>query len=301
MTEGISTVIPLYNKEKFVERTLRSVMNQTRPPDEIVLVNDGSTDRSVEVVLAMKIPRLRLIHQDNAGPAAARNLGFQEARHAHIAFLDADDEWHPDYLATVHATFHAASQQRSIGIVTTLLHRESEVHDSPMPRTGPDWHWVESFCDACTGSYPVSSSSAFIHRDVLIEMKGFDTRVRLKEDVDLWIRIGLRYAIVRVNRVLATIHNDDPTRATRVPRPREIPIDVESLCRHFGCRVDDIPLLPERRYAQHTLYRFCLGMLKYRRFDLFDRYVALSSFTLKRRLFMQFLRRTLPLLPGRPS
>ena len=98
----ISVVIPLYNKEKQIAHTLQSVFNQTFQNFEVVIVDDGSTDGSVAEVEKLSDSRIRLIHQKNAGVAAARNRGIEEAKGDLIAFLDADDEWKPEYLATQH-------------------------------------------------------------------------------------------------------------------------------------------------------------------------------------------------------
>ena len=89
----ISVVIPLYNKEKYIKRAIESVLNQTFQKFEIIVVNDGSTDKSAEIVQNIKDPRIRLINQKNAGVSAARNRGIQEAKYEYIAFLDADDFW----------------------------------------------------------------------------------------------------------------------------------------------------------------------------------------------------------------
>ena len=101
----ISVVIPLYNKEKSITSTLRTVLNQTFRDYEIVIVNDGSTDGSVEEIEKVQDDRIRLVHQPNAGVSAARNRGIEEAKGDLIAFLDADDEWKPEYLATQYHLF----------------------------------------------------------------------------------------------------------------------------------------------------------------------------------------------------
>ncbi len=95
---GISVVIPLYNKGRYIERALSSVLTQTYPPLEIIVVDDGSTDDGPEKVLNCRDERVVLNKQSNKGPGAARNAGLSRARGKYIAFLDADDEWMPHFL-----------------------------------------------------------------------------------------------------------------------------------------------------------------------------------------------------------
>jgi len=90
-----SVVIPLYNKEKYIKRTLTSVLNQSFTNFEIVIVDDGSRDTSCNIVESINDPRIHLIHQENGGPSKARNRGIKEANGEFVAFLDADDEWLP--------------------------------------------------------------------------------------------------------------------------------------------------------------------------------------------------------------
>ena len=94
----ISVVMPLYNKRPFVDRAVQSVLAQTLDDYELIVVDDGSTDGSADVVTAIADPRIRLISQANRGPGAARNVGIQAARGELLAFLDADDEWMPEFL-----------------------------------------------------------------------------------------------------------------------------------------------------------------------------------------------------------
>jgi len=97
-TVRVSVVIPLYNKERWVQRTLDSIAEQSLSDFEVLVVDDGSSDRGPIVVANYGDSRFRLITQQNAGPGAARNRGIAEARGEFLAFLDADDEWLPNYL-----------------------------------------------------------------------------------------------------------------------------------------------------------------------------------------------------------
>lgn len=98
---SVSVVIPLYNKGPYIARTLSSIFKQAYPPLEIIIVDDCSTDDGPEKVLACNDPRIRLVKNPvNLGPGATRNKGLALAGGRYIAFLDADDEWHPDFLQT---------------------------------------------------------------------------------------------------------------------------------------------------------------------------------------------------------
>ena len=96
-----SIIIPLYNKELSVKKTIYSVINQSFRDFEVIIVNDGSTDNSVKVIETIDDARIRVIHQVNQGVSAARNYGIQEAKNQWISFLDADDLWEVGHLLEI--------------------------------------------------------------------------------------------------------------------------------------------------------------------------------------------------------
>lgn len=98
MISMVSVIMPVYNVEKYVGESIRSVLDQTYADWELIVINDGSTDNTANVVRSFTDPRIRLINQANEGVSAARNHGIQEARGDYIAFLDGDDLWHNDFL-----------------------------------------------------------------------------------------------------------------------------------------------------------------------------------------------------------
>jgi hypothetical protein len=122
-TVTASVVIPLYNKGKYIERALSSVLSQTHAPSDIIVVDDGSTDDGPERVerIALSNPNITLIRQENRGPGAARNAGLAIAKGKYVAFLDADDEWLPSFLETGLAFF--TSKESDIAVVWTEYYR----------------------------------------------------------------------------------------------------------------------------------------------------------------------------------
>jgi len=94
----VSIIIPLYNKEQTIARTIESILKQTFPNWELIVIDDGSTDNCVEVVKQFQDERIHVISQENQGPGSARNRGIEDATCEYVAFLDADDQWYPWYL-----------------------------------------------------------------------------------------------------------------------------------------------------------------------------------------------------------
>ena len=98
-----TVVIPIYNKAHTIQRTLKSVINQTFTHFEIIIVDDGSTDNSIEKINKFTHDsRIKIIHQENQGVSVARNIGVENAKYEYIAFLDGDDKWESKYLETIH-------------------------------------------------------------------------------------------------------------------------------------------------------------------------------------------------------
>jgi glycosyltransferase involved in cell wall biosynthesis len=124
----ITVVIPLYNKSHTIVNTLNSVLNQSFTNFELVIVNDGSTDNSIEIIENyFHDIRIKVINQSNEGVSAARNRGVKEAKYNYIAFLDGDDEWFPEYLNTIKKmieSFPHAGLYLTGGIVGSIKHKD---------------------------------------------------------------------------------------------------------------------------------------------------------------------------------
>lgn len=202
----ISVVIPLYNKEKSIASTLQTVLNQTFTDYEIVIVNDGSTDNSVTEVEKVQDDRIRLIHQQNAGVSAARNRGVEEAKGELIAFLDADDEWKPEYLATQYqlslkypecSVFACNYEFRDVeGKVTPTIIRK-------LLFTGEDGSLSNYFEVACCSHPPLWTSAVVVRKKALLAIGGFPVGVKSGEDLLTWARLAYKYKIAFSRRVCA--------------------------------------------------------------------------------------------------
>ncbi len=208
----ISVVIPLYNKEKQIAHTLQSVFNQTLQDFEIVIVDDGSTDGSVAEVEKFSESRIRLIHQKNAGVSAARNRGIEAAKYDLIAFLDADDEWKPEYLATQYhlfqkypdcSVFACNYEFRNIeGKVTPTIIRK-------LPFTGEDGILSNYFEVASCSHPPLWTSAIVVKKQAIQAIGGFPVGIKSGEDLLTWARLVCKYSLAYDIRSLAVFIIDE--------------------------------------------------------------------------------------------
>ena len=195
---AVSVIMPLYNCEHYVAAALDSLFAQTFPDFEVIVVDDGSTDRSAAVVerYTARDARIKLIRQDNRGISAARNAGLAHARGHAIAFLDPDDLWFPDKL------------ERQLPLLTDMnlvYGAEVRVWDDDPGRV----EGLSKSVDEIGNSDPLRSimrknsvwgpNTVMISRSLLEHHGGFDEEIRQAEDIDLWLRLassGVRFCHV---------------------------------------------------------------------------------------------------------
>lgn len=202
----ISIVIPLYNKEKTIASTLQAILNQTFTDYEIVIVNDGSTDNSVAEVEKIHDAHVRLINQQNAGVSAARNRGMEEAKGELIAFLDADDKWKPEYLATQYQLswkypecsvfacnyeFHDTAGN----VKPTIIHK--------LPFVGETGILTNYFEVASCSHSPLWTSAVMVKKQALLSVGGFPVGIKSGEDLLTWARLACKYQIAYSKSVQA--------------------------------------------------------------------------------------------------
>jgi glycosyltransferase involved in cell wall biosynthesis len=237
----ISVVMPLYNKGRYVEEAVRSVLRSTFPPLELIVVDDGSTDEGPQRVTAIADSRLRLLRQENAGVSSARNRGIRAARGDYVAFLDADDCWEPAYLAAIatlirelpgcglYAThyyrFTADGQRR----VDRLWGVDRSRAAQRVTRFFEVWSHMSFFC----------TCSAVVPAEVLRASRiAFPEGEGLGEDLDVWFRIAERWDIAYCPEPLVGYRLDLPGSLSKSPAPREMGCMRRLALR---CRAPDFP------------------------------------------------------------
>lgn len=261
MWPSISVVIPCFNAEKYIVSTINTVLNQRWPNLEIVVVDDGSKDNSVNVVLAA-FPDVLVIRQSNQGVAAARNNGIAHAKGDWIAFLDADDIWlegklicqweqlqsNPD----ARMNYTAWMEWRSVESTPPLelITQLKTQNDNALAWDGPSgWIYSELLLDCA-----VWTSTVLMHRSLFSEIGNFDRTLRIGEDYDLWLRASRVTKILRVPKPLA-LYRIHPASITKsVPARNYQGIVVQRALDQWGLRSPD-NTIANRRDVYKSLAR----------------------------------------------
>jgi len=229
----ISVVIPLYNKAPHIKRALESVLAQTVREFEVLVVDDGSTDGGAEIVKGFTDPRLRLISQENRGVSLARNRGILDSDGDLIAFLDADDAWTPGFLETIAKLSESFPQAGAVATAYDVIDPKGRLKPPIVfPEIpAPPWEGiVPSYFRSAMGATLVWTSAVAVRRSVFDEIGGFPEGVNLGQDMDMWLRIALRYPIAYTTFVGATYFMNAVNRtATGSPeQPLDLPYFVRT-------------------------------------------------------------------------
>ena len=196
----VSVIVPTYNVEQYISRTISSILTQTYSNFELLIIDDESPDRSVEICQQFKDPRIKIISQKNRGLAGARNTGIRNAKGEYLAFLDADDLWLPKKLEN-HVQHLESSPTVGISFSRSAFidinDRELGIYQMPKLKEITAEHLL---CRNPIGN----GSAAVIRRETLNEIKFkdnihgeiedfyFDDRFRQSEDIECWIRIAIK-------------------------------------------------------------------------------------------------------------
>ena len=211
----VSVIIPLYNKAAFIERAIDSILSQTVQDFEIVVVNDGSTDGGEIIVNAYTDSRIRLINQENSGVSVARNNGVYASRAEFVAFLDADDEWLPDFLDTVLRLRRKWPDAGLYGTNRIIVNTSPKYKETlVLCHQRYDEGIYPYFKMSALGAHPFCMSSVAIPKSVLMDVGLFRTNIKYYEDMEIYARIGLSYKIVCSPLHLVRYYKEDEYAAT---------------------------------------------------------------------------------------
>lgn len=258
----VSVVIPAYNAARHIRRSLDSVLAQTYPEFEVIVVDDGSVDQTSAIVMSYTDPRVQLIRQPNAGVSAARNRGIEAARGDWIAFIDADDRWEPVFLETVVST--ARRFPNVVSVFTNF--RDSVTGRLMIPEQDGEARVLESyFSFLLRNKQGMWSSCVLVHRETLRAIGGFPVGVTHGEDLDTWARLAWSGPIAYVPEPLAIYHTD--TEGSAMKMPMEIWLRYPPVVKTFkewqqSGKIPRSMLSESEAYVREYLFSYVRALLK---------------------------------------
>ncbi|MEO1766695.1 glycosyltransferase family 2 protein [Thiobacter aerophilum] len=208
---AISVIMPCYNAARFLPMSVGSVLAQTFSDWELIAVDDGSTDDTAEVLATLPDPRIQIIRQRNRGLPASRNAGLEHATGQFVAFLDADDTWHPEFME---AMVRALETTDRSAIAYCGWQNVGLAEGRGQPFVPPDYETPDKPVNLLKGCrWPVHA--AMLPTGLAKAVRGFDEQQKAAEDFDFWLRTAIDVPLVRVARVLAYYHHHGSGQMTR--------------------------------------------------------------------------------------
>lgn len=202
-----SVVIPLFNKEKSIKSTLKSVLEQTFTDFEVIIVNDGSTDNTLKVIQSFSDPRIRIINKINGGVSSARNTGIENAKYDWISFIDGDDLWCKEYLECV---CEMIERYDSANIISIAWDFDSRKNSLIYSKEGYVHDYFKLSCH-----YPlIWSSSVTIKKDCFEVSGKFDEGLKYGEDLEMWSRLLKQHTLAFCPRILSIYRLETENRTT---------------------------------------------------------------------------------------
>ncbi|MDO6760189.1 glycosyltransferase family A protein [Tamlana sp. 2_MG-2023] len=212
MDPFISVVIPLYNKDEYIEATINSVLNQTYSGFEVIVVNDGSTDESLNVVQGFKNEKIKIYTNKNRGLSYSRNYGIKKAKANYIAFLDADDLWKEDFLETINQLILKKNEALifATNFETLPPHKtpnlSAEKFNKTLIKEVSNFFMLEKNF--------FTPSSLVIHKSVFKNSGYFNEDVNYGEEYDFYIRCFSKYNLIHYQENKAYYRTDVPNQLT---------------------------------------------------------------------------------------
>jgi glycosyltransferase involved in cell wall biosynthesis len=193
----ISVIIPVYNSEKTIKSTVDSVLNQTFKNFELIVINDGSTDSTLEIISQINDHRLKVFSFENAGGNVSRNRGIKQAIGEFVSFLDADDIWTPDKLASQFKALQGNADAKVAYSWTDYIDENGKflVSGNHINVNGDVYERL------LVSNFLENGSNPLIYREALVELGGFDESLKAAQDWDMWLRLAAKYSFTCVPAV----------------------------------------------------------------------------------------------------
>lgn len=202
----VSVIIPTYNRSQLIARSIKSVLNQTYQNFELIVVDDGSTDSTGDIVTGFKDERIRYVRREkNGGEAAARNTGIKTARYEYIAYQDSDDEWLPEKLTRQVEVLENAPPQ--VGVVYTGFWKMESRRKTYIPFAWVNQKNGDIHKELLKGNF-IGSPVVLIKKECFDKVGLFDERLRNLVDWEMWLRISKCYHFRCVDEPMVIAHYD---------------------------------------------------------------------------------------------
>ena len=289
-----SIIIPLYNKEKFIENTIRSVLGQSFEDFELIVVNDGSTDKSLELVNKLKDKRIKTYSISNAGVSKARNFGIQKATSKLIVFLDADDLWKNNHLqelyklrkAHPHCGLYAMGYTKKFDNADPIhayyfgLEKHSGVVDD---------FFLSSIVDCIAWT-----SALMVPKIVFQKLGAFNDGLKTSEDTEMWIRIALNYPVAFCWKMTACkVQRSDENHLSM----SKLRVDSLKIFKQF--EAEEVNNLSLKRFLDLNRFSMALDRKKsgdFKNYKLLKESINIKNLNAKQRLLLKLPKQCLVLL-----
>lgn len=241
MEVKFSVVIPLYNKEKEIKNTIESVLNQTYKPDEIIVVDDGSTDNSAFVVEKYFKDKVKLIKQQNQGVSAARNRGIKEAKNEYICFIDADDLWEKKFLEEIAKLIKDFPEAIVYSTSHKMIDENGKVIYSKVNLPKNFRGYLDNFIKIFKDNYGIiNSSSVCIRKSINPINPMFPVNEKKGEDICVYIELSLKGKFAFINKALSIYKLDASNRSGEIHKEPIIPCQLKWIYQNKDKTTKDI-------------------------------------------------------------
>ena len=252
-----SVVIPLYNKENFIENTIQSLLNQTFSDFEVLVVNDCSTDTSEQLVARFDDPRINIIqHSVNKGLSASRNTGIKLANANYIAFLDADDLWKPSFLEKIDVLINQYPEASLFATKYEVLHKKNRIvtHDFKL-KNFTKHGIIKNFFESNLNQSIYYPSCLCVKKMVFEDVGYYNEEVNYSEDVDFNLRAHATYKLAYWDEAAVTYLLDSENQITQNGLKGKTIPDYDFYEAQFKGRQDIKKYLDFQRYIKAKLFK----------------------------------------------